>query len=504
MRVLIDTNIFIERENYHFVPKNLQELLRTLNILKVAILVHPRSIEEIRKDHNQNRKDIGLSKISTYAKLESPPEPLGDKHFLQTVGQPANPHDETDNALVYAVYRDAVDFLISEDRKIQSKALRLNLKDRVLSVDEAVGVFRKSIPKMRLEHPPALVEEYVHNLNLKDPFFDPIRCEYSGFDEWFRKISREGRKCWVHFEQDAINDLLVFKEENEPIDSTPLLVSKRRLKLCTFKATSSGQRMGELFIKLAIQYCLRNNIEQTYLTHYTKEEDPLVNLLSEYGFFKAARKANGEDIYLKELIPDKERAKSLSPAIISRLYYPGFYDGPMVRKFIVPIRPEYHDRLFTDYKGRQTTISEHTGGFIVEGNTIKKAYLCHSSVRRISKSDILLFYRSKDKMELNTLGIVEDVFFRLRDCVKTMKLVGNRTVYSIEEIEKIVKKPTLVFLFRWHFYLPNPLKLGQLKNMKILKDAPQTLTTIPHNKYLEIKRVGCLDERYSVDKAQIL
>jgi len=90
-----------------------------------------------------------------------------------------------------------------------------------------------------------LIEDFVYNLNLKDAFFDSIREEYPEFDEWFRKVSREGRKCWVHFEGDSIRDLLIFKDENEPISSVPPFLLKRRLKLCTFKATSSGHRIGE-------------------------------------------------------------------------------------------------------------------------------------------------------------------------------------------------------------------------------------------------------------------
>jgi hypothetical protein len=348
-----------------------------------------------------------------------------------------------------------------------------------------------------------LIEDFVYNLNLKDAFFDSIREEYPEFDEWFRKVSREGRKCWVHFEGDSIRDLLIFKDENESISSVPPFPMKRRLKLCTFKATSSGHRIGELFIKLAIQYCVNNRIEETYHTHYAKEGDPLAELLSEYGFLNVAKK-DSEDVFLKELIPDRKKTESISPDMVSSVYYPGFYDGPLARKFVVPIRPEYHDRLFTEYRGRQTTLPEHAGNFIVEGNTIKKAYLCHSSARRISRGDVLLFYRSKDRMELTTLGVVEDAFFRLKDSVKVMKLVGNRTVYSVEEIKGLVRRPTLVLLFKWHFYFPRPLGLEKLKNMKVLKDAPQTLTRIPHRKYVEVKMAGGLDERYSVDKARIL
>lgn len=143
MRVMIDTNIFIQRENYHVLPEKLRELLKILNVLKVDILVHPKSIDEIRRDHDEERKKVALSKIQTYPLLESPPNPDKDKDFLNMVGSATNINDYIDILLLYAVYRDAVDFLISEDKGVHNRAFRANMKDRVLSSEEALTIFEK-------------------------------------------------------------------------------------------------------------------------------------------------------------------------------------------------------------------------------------------------------------------------------------------------------------------------------------------------------------------------
>lgn len=504
MRVLFDTNVLISRENYHILPENLQELVRILNSLGVVVLVHPRSMDEIKRDRNEERKKIALSKFQTYPLLESPPDPRADKHFLGIVGIPFTVNDYVDNALLYAVHKDAVDFLISEDGGIHNKALRLNLEDRVLSSEEALAIFRKDLLRVRVKRPPALKEEYVYNLNLDDPFFISLKQEYAEFEVWFKKISREGRKCWVYYEEDgSIGALLIYKVENEPIDSSPPIPAKERLKLCTFKVGHTGYKLGELFIKLSVQHCVNRHLTEMYLTYFTKEDDLFADLLNEYGFLKAA-KINDEDVYVKKLIPNREEIRSLSPFEISRRYYPSFYDGPLVSKFVVPILPEYHNRLFIGYEGRQTTIPEHAGEFIIEGNTIGKAYLCHSNIRKMSKGDILLFYRSRDLKEVTSLGIVEKVSYRVKDKDMVTRLVGKRTVYPIREIEEILKKPTLVILFRWHFHLSKPLKLSELMDMKMLKRAPQTITKIHHNKYVQLKRRGQLDERYTVDRTEIL
>jgi hypothetical protein len=168
-----------------------------------------------------------------------------------------------------------------------------------------------------------------------------------------------------------------------------------------------------------------------------------------------------------------------------------------VKKFIVPIIPKYHERLFTYYAGRQTKIMEHNGEFIIEGNTIDKVYLCHSSIRAVGKGDLVLFYRSKDAKQLTSIGVVERAFVGL-DSESILKIIGKRSVYSIEEIRKMSKKPTLVILFRWHFHFPEPIGIENLKDMGIIKQAPQSITKIGHSDYLKILKRSKLDERYTI------
>ena len=168
-----------------------------------------------------------------------------------------------------------------------------------------------------------------------------------------------------------------------------------------------------------------------------------------------------------------------------------------LKKLIVPIIPEYHERLFTGYLGRQTKITEHIGEFIIEGNTIDKAYLSHSSIRSIEIGDLLLFYRSKDTKELTSIGVVERTFVS-RDSDYILKQIGKRSVYSIVEIRNMSKKPTLVILFRWHFHFPIPIGIDDLKDMKIIKQAPQSITQIDHSNYLKILKRSKLDERYTI------
>lgn len=127
MRILIDTNIIIYREDDHIVPAVLQELLKSCSHLKFNILIHPKSVDELKKDTNEDRQKIALSKINTYPTLESPPDPKTDAEFMACVGQSSKSNDEVDNLLLYSVYRNAVAFLITEDKGIHKKAEVLKL-----------------------------------------------------------------------------------------------------------------------------------------------------------------------------------------------------------------------------------------------------------------------------------------------------------------------------------------------------------------------------------------
>jgi rRNA-processing protein FCF1 len=498
MRVIIDTNIFIYLENDHVVPKNLQRLVLALGDSGVKVLVHPKSIEELKRDHNVGRREVILSKIGNYPVLEMAPDPASDDDFRTRLGQPSGPNDAVDCAMLYALHRNAVAYLLTEDKNLRKKSERVGLRERALSIDEALEIFMPPIAQSSLRHPPSLTMIPAHSLDVSDPFFEPLKADYPSFLEWFKKISQEGRHCLAYFrESGLLGALMIPKLEEEAIDSRPPLTRKKRLKIALLRVESTGYKIGELFVKLAVHDAIAADCEEVYLTHFVKPNDSLVELISEYGFEHVSDFASGEQIFVKEVRPDVWKLASLHPVQISQKYYPTFRDSHLVKKYLVPIRPSYHEKLFVDYSARQTTLPEYRSQFIVEGNTIKKAYLCNSNNRTIHKGDIMLFYRSEDLQEVTSVGVIESIHVNLRNSEDVAKLVRKRTVYSISEINHMLEKPTIVFLFTWHFYLPHPVALLQLQQMGI--SPPQSLTHISHQKYLEIKRRGGIDERFTVN-----
>lgn len=81
MRVLFDTNIFIYRENHTILPASLQNLHKALRQSKVEILIHPKSLDDLKRDTDEKRRNISLSKINTYPPLKSPPEHKKDRNY---------------------------------------------------------------------------------------------------------------------------------------------------------------------------------------------------------------------------------------------------------------------------------------------------------------------------------------------------------------------------------------------------------------------------------------
>jgi predicted nucleic acid-binding protein len=499
MRILIDTNIFINREGDQVLSENQQALSRILHEIGALQIVHPLSVRELAKNSNPEKQRVMISKIRAYPQLESPPDPMLDAGFCAQITPKPGTNDGIDDALLYCVYRDAVDYLITEDRKIIAKASRLGIDDRVFLISDALEFFRQFTISEKPGAPPGLEEDFIYNLNLADPIFDTLKKDYEEFESWFRKISRQGRKCWVHYNPDeSIGALLIYKIENDPLNTIPPFPKRKRVKISTFIVRHIGQKIGELFIKLAVDIAIKNRTEEIYLTHFTKPEDRLVELITEYGFIMSAKNQRGEEIFIKKIYADPTRVAGLPPLEVSREYYPSFYDGPAVSKYFIPIWPENHERLFTDFKGsRQTKLPEHSGLFIIEGNTIKKAYLSHTKNKHIAPGDLVFFYRSKDLKMVTSLGVIETVHRDLEDADEIMKIVGKRTVYSRDEIERM-PKPVTIIMFRHHLHVKNPVSFKRLKELDILTFAPQSITKISKENYNKLIEACGIDRRFTV------
>jgi hypothetical protein len=495
MRCLIDTNIVIYREGATKLSGELQSLMKIANSNGITFLVHPLSKKEANNLPDPERREVESSKVNTYPLLESPPE-ITDQTFIATITPARNENENVDNNLLYAVYKNAIDFLITEDRGIHTKAQKIGMSDKVLTITGAIEYFKTLYDVTSPIAPLALKLVFMHEIDLSDPFFASLKSKYPDFDIWWKKTTASGRKAWVYRHNDGkLGALLILKPEEESIPSNPPLPRYKRVKICTFMSTDIGMRIGELLLKISIDCARLNKIDQLYLTHFAEENDYLIELITQYGFQKMSRQEDGEVVYLKHMTVDSP----IAPERISSTFYPSLWDGSDVKKLIVPIQPKYYDRLFTSNVTRQLTFSD-VGDLTTERNTILKAYICNTPYSGIKSGDVLLFYRSTDYKSLIAIGTVFDVRPGLRDPEIIRGIVGNRTVYSINEIRSMASRsfPATVILFRYHFDFENPVTYDFLLKKGVIEGPTISITRINDKGYDMVKAEGKIDERFTV------
>lgn len=476
MRVLLDTNIVIGREDPKIPPEGLTELLRILNQNNVALLVHPRSIQELERDTNLERREQVIAKAKSYPRLEEARRPPAG--FLASVGHPATPHDLLDAEILYAVASDAVSFLLTADRKLMQRASRVGLQDRVLTVQGGLEYFSSMFAKALPLAPLTLNNTAVHALDINDPFFDSIKRDYPGFERWFRRIAQEGRRCiWVATDSSSIGALLIYKDETEQLLQFP---TRRRLKLCTFKVaeTLSRQRVSELLLSWAFQYAKTNGFAETYVTIYPRY-DVQISIMEAFGFFTLGQR--GEEVVLLKKLTYDDGPRLPPPAEFFKAYFPSYRHDSEVRKFLVPVRPTWHTRLFPEYHPhRAQKVFEDYTGAVPAGNAIRKAYLCNSRITKIRPGDILLFYRSNDIRKVTHLGLVEQAI-ACRSLEEVIRTTGNRTVLPIRELKAICRSQVLAILF-WSV---GPVSREKPEGIPIrgVVHIPQSIIQIDDSKY---------------------
>lgn len=235
----------------------------------------------------------------------------------------------------------------------------------------------------------------------------------------------------------------------------------KALKLNTFKISSdfSGYKLGELLLKSVIRIARHEKFHHLYLTTH-EEQSSLLAFLEDFGFrLLPARNEREELLFLKDIFPVSDMPL-LSPLEFQKRYGPGIEQLENVSFHFVPIRPQYSRLLFRETEKQGELFRE----LLPVENTIRKAYLCHSSNKQIASGDIVLFYRSEDVRSVVAIGVCEYTF-RSQDPKEIILKIGQRTVYSFSEIENLTKKEVLVVLFRESRILEKPISFDELSRM---------------------------------------
>lgn len=222
-------------------------------------------------------------------------------------------------------------------------------------------------------------------LDLNDPFFDSLKYDYKEFEEWFKRKS--SNKAYVLFENGNLHGFLYLKMENGPItDVEPNILQEKVLKIGTFKINPHGTKLGERFIKKALDFAIVNRVELCYLTIFERHE-ALIQLLLKYGFVKYGVKIshNGEEIVLiKDLKKVKNDVLLDYPLILSK----------DANKYLLAIYPDYHTKMFPDSILNNESFDILTD--VSHTNSIHKIYVCRMPVYKANRGDIIVIYRTGD------------------------------------------------------------------------------------------------------------
>lgn len=470
------------------VPSDVALLSQKAQLHGVTLYVEDASIADVERDKDLSRRQATLSKLSKFPRLDHVAHaPIGE---LQTrFGPTKTANDACDVLLLDTLDLGLVDFLVSEDGGLHKRANRAGLAERVFTVREALAWLQRTFdPKdFRL---PFVVSRKAHQISLADPLFDSLREDYAGFDTWFAKCRSQHRDCWVVEIDGELAGLVVFKPESRA-EAKPRSNGTKILKVCTFKMKKEfqGEKFGEQLLKKILWYAQGNSFDCVYLTAFPKQEF-LLSLLKAFGFEATRTEPNGELFVEKELLSPNVEVELLGrePLESSMHFYPRFYSGPQVSKYVIPIRGEFHSILFPEiaetatlplFPDAPTIVGTQGKPDRTPGNTIRKVYVCRSPTRDMSPGDLLYFYLSKtDSLVrsqcLTTVSVIEKT--QLAETVDELqRFVGRRSVYARLDLEAWSPEPAypvLVIDFLLCGHLERAIPLQQLIELGVFRQRP--------------------------------
>jgi rRNA-processing protein FCF1 len=509
MRILLDTNIIIHREASKVYNQDIGLLFNWMDKLHYEKCIHPLTIEEIGSYQDEEVVNTMRVKIGNYNQLKTDSPETNQISILREIDKTRN--DFIDTSLLKEVFNERVDFLITEDRGIHRKAKILGIPEKVYKIDAFLEKCIAENPELKDYQVLSVKKEYFGNINLQDDFFKSFLEDYAEFEKWFNKKS--DNISYVCITDGAVRAFLYLKIEDAGSESysdiTPSFSSKKRLKIGTFKVTSTGFKLGERFLKIIFDNAMSYKVDEIYVTIFDKREEQqrLIYLLEEWGFSFWGEKKSSNGV-------EKVFVKDFSKKIISdspRKNYP-FLTINESKKLIVPIWPDYHTELFPDSilnnESRQDFIENEP-----HRNAIRKVYISRSYYRNIKKGDLVLFYRTGGHFAgvVSTLGVIESIITEIRDEAHFIELCRKRSVFSDNELkewwnynpynkpEHRISRPFVVnFLYVDSFPMPK-VNLKRLRELNLIQDAPRGFEPLENDIFVQILNEARANENYFVD-----
>ena len=501
-KLLIDTNVVIGLEDAQPVQASLAGLVRLSSEHSVGLFVDGANYDDVERDRDTTRRAVTLSKLAKFQRLRGVPIP-DDAQLVAHFGTINSENDRSDVRLLAALDARAADFIVSQDIGLHRRAERAGLGGNVFTVEEALEWLKQSFIAKSVVLP-YVIERKAYELNQTDSIFESLRSDYPGFDAWFDKCRRQHRDCWVLEIDSEIAGLVIHKRETHAEAGTNG-IGQKTLKICTFKVRDEfqGEKFGELLLKQVLWFGQQNKYDLAYITAFPKHAF-LIDLLSYYGFKQTKTMPNGEVMLEKVFITGGLPQLAGNAFDFDCEYYPRFHDGQAVRKFCIPIKPDYHRRLFPEIAfGTELPLfpTERFGPMLAHGqtrtpgNTIRKVYLCRAKTTRLRQGDLIFFYMSKDEnyassQSVTTVGIVGQVV-NVISTEDLIKQTAKRSVFSAEALEQMEASPVLPvkmidFLLIGHIEPSVPLSTLVAKGI-FSKRPPQSIAELGEGQYASLR-----------------
>lgn len=503
MRVLLDTNILIHREAATVVRGDIGIFFRWLDRLKYEKWIHPVSVAEIQQHQDERVRCSFEAKLKSYCQIQIPADLAPEVQELDDQLD-STPNSRNDTCILNELYMNRVDILITEDRGIARKAVRLCIDDRVFTIDGFLEKVIAENPELMDYKDLSVKKIYFGELDVSDEFFDSFRQDYPGFNDWFNRKSQE--MAYVCRKGEKIVAFLYLKveDEKEPYANIdPHFLPKKRLKIGTFKVKMNGFKLGERFLKIIFDNAIRQRVSEVYATIFKCNvgQERLINLLEDYGFTRHGQKMNdygNEQVYVRDMTPQFDNARP-------RLTFP--FVNQSARHFLVPIYPDYHTELLPD----SILNTESPESFVEQKphrNAISKVYISRSYFRNLHPGDIIIFYRTGGlhKSVVTTLGIVENLHVDINSEEEFIRLCRQRSVFTDAELReqwnyRWNNRPFVVnFLYAYSFpKRPNMSALIDNGVIKNVDSAPRGFERITNEQFETIIRLSKTDPRIIVN-----
>ncbi len=342
----------------------------------------------------------------------------------------------------------------------------------------------------------------IRDLSITDPFFDSLRTDYPGFNDWLLRKFDESAYI-IEREGGGLDGFLYLKRESGRLeDVQPARPELERLKIGTLKINPHGTRLGERFIKKALDVAVFEQCKEVYVTVFAKHQ-ALVELFSRYGFQREAVKTSvaGEELVLVKPLPSRVHDILKNYPFISR----------RSRKFLLSLKPQWHTRLLPDSILNTEDPLEIVAD-ISHTNSIHKVYLTSmAGTNNLRAGDVLAIYRTTDqegnahhRSVVTSLCTIEEVksIFDFPTLEAFMQYCVDYSVFSEQELMELYrhKRYRTILKFTYNYAFPKrPNRAALLEDLGMIGDAYWGFMELDQNIFTSIFQKGNGNESLIVD-----